>query len=381
MKISRILFLSSASFFLLLVLWWWVDYDAQWKIYQRGYYLAAIEKEREGEGAEGPGFLGRVLDRLRVERMLGIEQTFLPGGQVERCVTCHLGYGDLDVDHPFLPSSSPFEGKGCMICHRGDGRATTVEGAHHGMLLAAGRGVGAHSIRGMIERLESLERFERAEAAETLRSLTGLDMGYRFYDPPEDRKIAIERWWMWLEARRATFEPDEEPPDPSAHIDYGAFDSTGQRRAYVGSTRCVRCHWGKERRHVERWMETKGRSMERVKAASDFQAGTEIYRRSCYPCHTTGFDAETGRYVEEGVGCEGCHGPGERYDAIKCSAEDLLAEGRETEGKEMAALGAKLARFNVEGRRLVQGDFLVNICVTCHNPRNHDMRLLRPPVR
>ena len=30
---------------------------------------------------------------------------------------------------------------------------------------------------------------------------------------------------------------------------------------------------------------------------------------SCLECHTTGFNAETGKYSEEGVTCESCHGP------------------------------------------------------------------------
>ena len=30
---------------------------------------------------------------------------------------------------------------------------------------------------------------------------------------------------------------------------------------------------------------------------------------SCLECHTTGFDPTTGKYAEEGVTCESCHGP------------------------------------------------------------------------
>ena len=30
---------------------------------------------------------------------------------------------------------------------------------------------------------------------------------------------------------------------------------------------------------------------------------------SCLECHATGFDASTGKYAEEGVACEACHGP------------------------------------------------------------------------
>lgn len=34
------------------------------------------------------------------------------------------------------------------------------------------------------------------------------------------------------------------------------------------------------------------------------------YARHCAGCHTTGFDATTGTWVEDGVQCETCHGPG-----------------------------------------------------------------------
>ena len=34
------------------------------------------------------------------------------------------------------------------------------------------------------------------------------------------------------------------------------------------------------------------------------------YARFCAGCHTTGYDAETQTWIEPGVGCETCHGPG-----------------------------------------------------------------------
>lgn len=37
--------------------------------------------------------------------------------------------------------------------------------------------------------------------------------------------------------------------------------------------------------------------------------------KKCNGCHTTGFDSMTGKFVEFGVGCESCHGPGSRHAA------------------------------------------------------------------
>jgi hypothetical protein len=33
--------------------------------------------------------------------------------------------------------------------------------------------------------------------------------------------------------------------------------------------------------------------------------------RRCHGCHTVGLDVNTGHFVEPGIGCESCHGPGE----------------------------------------------------------------------
>ena len=65
--------------------------------------------------------------------------------------------------------------------------------------------------------------------------------------------------------------------------------------------------------HVERWQRIKFKTFERVKEAPDYIAGNEEYRKSCMKCHTTGYDEATGKYSEEGVTCEACHGPGEVF--------------------------------------------------------------------
>ncbi len=72
---------------------------------------------------------------------IGIHQIWLPGfdGRVDRCVTCHLGLEDprmAKVTEPFRqhPRTPHTPGDiprfGCVICHQGQGRATTVAEAH-----------------------------------------------------------------------------------------------------------------------------------------------------------------------------------------------------------------------------------------------------------
>jgi hypothetical protein len=40
------------------------------------------------------------------------------------------------------------------------------------------------------------------------------------------------------------------------------------------------------------------------------------YRQHCAGCHTTGFDAASGQWAEDGVQCEACHGPGLGHVAL-----------------------------------------------------------------
>jgi mono/diheme cytochrome c family protein len=68
----------------------------------------------------------------------GVQQTWLPElGVVDRCSTCHVGLKEASLTgvatqpfrpHPPIPHS-PTE-FGCVMCHRGQGAATTVEEAH-----------------------------------------------------------------------------------------------------------------------------------------------------------------------------------------------------------------------------------------------------------
>jgi len=43
------------------------------------------------------------------------------------------------------------------------------------------------------------------------------------------------------------------------------------------------------------------------------KGGTADWRKSCASCHVVGFDPATLTWTEPSVGCEACHGPGERH--------------------------------------------------------------------
>jgi mono/diheme cytochrome c family protein len=72
---------------------------------------------------------------------VGVRQIWLPAldNHVDRCVTCHLGTEDARMAgapepfrlHPRTPHTpADFDRFGCVACHRGQGRATTVAEAH-----------------------------------------------------------------------------------------------------------------------------------------------------------------------------------------------------------------------------------------------------------
>jgi mono/diheme cytochrome c family protein len=83
-------------------------------------------------------------DAATLERRMehGIQQVWLPeAGVVDRCPTCHLGLKQSSLrdvqqqpfrPHPPIPHSlTEF---GCVVCHRGQGRATNVHEAHRSSL-------------------------------------------------------------------------------------------------------------------------------------------------------------------------------------------------------------------------------------------------------
>jgi mono/diheme cytochrome c family protein len=104
------------------------NHFSEWRHYQHGY-LALIR----GRG-----------DANTLQRHFhpDIQQIWLPEvGAVDRCTTCHAGLKEASLAdvtrqpftrHPVIPHSA--EQFGCVLCHRGQGAATTVAEAHHSTL-------------------------------------------------------------------------------------------------------------------------------------------------------------------------------------------------------------------------------------------------------
>jgi len=104
------------------------NYFSEWRHYQK-QYLTVIR----GRG-----------DAVTLQRHLqtGIQQIWLPDlGVVDRCTTCHVGLKEASLTdvslqpfprHPVIPHQ--VDQFGCVMCHRGQGAATTVEEAHRSTL-------------------------------------------------------------------------------------------------------------------------------------------------------------------------------------------------------------------------------------------------------
>jgi mono/diheme cytochrome c family protein/Zn finger protein HypA/HybF involved in hydrogenase expression len=108
-----------------------------------------------------------------------------------------------------------------------------------------------------------------------------------------------------------------------------------EEAAYVDSESCIGCHEDLNKEHIDVWR----RSTMATKAFSLIK--NEKDKTKCIPCHATGFDVEKKTYKEKNVGCEACHGPGEKYQEMMMGAE--------------AVEGGKIARENA-----------LKACTRCH---------------
>lgn len=102
-----------------------MENDREWKKYQQEFY--AMEMERG----------------INRDYSVHIKQVWNPQmGRTDRCITCHVGMEDPDVENPYkqnpykshpkvaMMKKHPTNKIGCTVCHEGQGQATSVEAAH-----------------------------------------------------------------------------------------------------------------------------------------------------------------------------------------------------------------------------------------------------------
>ncbi len=123
--------------------------------------------------------------------------------------------------------------------------------------------------------------------------------------------------------------PDEAPPKKTLFLQ--------EEAGYVGSETCIGCHEDLNKVQINAWRKS-------LMATNAFSFITnEKDKTKCIPCHATGYDPEKKNYKEENVGCEACHGPGERYQEMMMGAN--------------AQEGGKIAKENA-----------LKSCPRCHHP-------------
>ena len=99
-----------------------------------------------------------------------------------------------------------------------------------------------------------------------------------------------------------------------------------EQAAYVGSNACIECHESMNKNYIDVWRKSPmaQKAFPLIKNEKD--------QTKCIPCHATGYDPDKKTYKEKNVGCEACHGPGEKYSEMMAGAN--------------AAEGGKIAREN-----------------------------------
>ncbi|MGE5322142.1 MAG: c-type cytochrome [Actinomycetota bacterium] len=99
------------------------DYFSDWRHYQKQYLAVASQRQR-----------GTLVKSFHT----GIRQTWIPNlDVVDRCESCHVNLNgallganpEPFTKHPPIPHH--LDEFGCVICHRGQGRATSVKEAHY----------------------------------------------------------------------------------------------------------------------------------------------------------------------------------------------------------------------------------------------------------
>jgi len=135
-----------------------------------------------------------------------------------------------------------------------------------------------------------------------------------------------------------------------------AAEPANQVPGYAGSQSCAQCH-----QNIQ--MEWQGTRHAQAFSAPIFQRDwTELGSQvSCLECHTTGFDAQTGKYAEAGVTCEACHGafqPNHPEAPMPITPNaDLCGTCHKTTTNEW--------RASVHGQKGIQ-------CQSCHNPHSQN---------
>jgi predicted CXXCH cytochrome family protein len=382
-KLTKVLLLGSSLAVLLVLAYaaYMENFGADWYRHQRQYkrqLVARASNEREREAAE------------RFD--IGQKQLYLPAlNRIDRCVTCHVSIdnpGMKDTPPPLaahpgqIMQHHPKEQFGCTICHEGQGRATAAADAHGHVHHWPKPMLAANDLEQSCPKchtdrwLPDVTRYNAAMdlfyehgclSCHKLRGRGG-DIGPDITRAGElhdaewhfkhfkDPKSVVETSEMPNDnlsdehARLLTFLvmcykgesiPTELLSNPTREVAQMKLPEPLDPLAlegFVGSQYCISCHGATHPGTVKTWRES-------LMATTYERIRHEPVKDNCVPCHTTGLNSATGHYVEEGVGCEACHGPGR--EAVRLILADKTNEHKE------------LIRIDQNSKP---------VCERCHNP-------------
>jgi hypothetical protein len=146
-----------------------------------------------------------------------------------------------------------------------------------------------------------------------------------------------------------------------------------QEGTYAGSSACGNCH---KDIHPE-WSST--RHAQAFSSPIFQRDWSELSKQtSCLQCHTTGFNAQSGAYSEEGVSCEACHGPFQpnhpaapmpiKPDADLCSTCHKGTTDEWHASKHSAA-GVQCQACHNPHNQTPKADSITALCTNCHKAR------------
>lgn len=339
--------------------------------------------------------LAATTDRMRqaAERFdVSPKQLYLPHlNRIDRCTTCHVS-----IDNPAMIQASPpltahpgqvmqdhpKEQFGCTICHDGQGRATTAAEAHGHTghwpePLLARKELDRSCPKCHLDRmLPNVPRYNAAMdlfyehgclSCHRLRGRGGdiaadisnagevhdAEWHFKHFKDPKSVVSTSEMPNVGLsdeEAQALTFlmtcytaesMPTELLASPRQEIAQMKLPEPLDPLAldgYVGSQFCISCHGATHPQTVQSWRDS-------LMATTFERIEDEPVLDNCLPCHATGLNAATGHYVEQGVGCEACHGPGR--EAVR-----RVLAGKPNEHKQMIRIDHNSTA----------------VCARCHNP-------------
>ena len=140
--------------------------------------------------------------------------------------------------------------------------------------------------------------------------------------------------------------------------------------AYAGSETCATCHKDTH----DTWAGTlHSHAFSSPIFQEDWTKQGEA--AACLECHTTGFDSKTGKFTEEGVACEACHGPlqqGHPQNPMPVTPDyTLCAKCHKTTTDEWRASKHGQVNLNCEAchdphSQAPRADTINELCTNCH---------------